>query len=227
MTHFFQPSQYLSVTTLSSCITMTLSLTMASLRPGTRFAIEGFIAGLFSTIFVAAYPILLSHTYTSFFAHVAASSSGSSDGKDVNRTSWKLLHYTNIISIMLVFPWLILSGELRDISRNCYFLDVAFFWLMMLGAGAAAFGTFVAGFLLTRATTPLTVIVSTYPRSALQSVLIVGLKLPTWSWVGVAMCWGSSVWYAVGRRRECVARAAFGWEDNDVRIGRGSRRLND
>jgi hypothetical protein len=193
LTHFFHRTQSLSVTTLSSCITMFLSLTVVSLRPGTRFAIEGFIAGVFSTFFVAAYPLLLSRTYKTFTAEFP----------DVTRAAWKLLHYTNVLAVVFLFPCALISGELRDISRNCYFLDVAFFWLMILGAGAAAAATFVFGFLLVVATTPLTMVVTTYPRSALQTVLLMGFKLPTWSWVGVLMCWGSSVWYAVGRRREC------------------------
>ena len=213
LTHLFYRSQSLSVTTLSSCITMVLSLGMVSLRPGTRFAIEGCIAGVFSTFFVAAYPILLARTYKTFTAAIAKAPGSvdlgndnilfSGDGKDDSRASWKLLHYINALSIAFILPWAILSGEFTDISRNCYFLDVAFFWLMVGGAGVAAWATFVTGFLLVRATTPLTMVVTTYPRAALQTVLLTGFKLATWSWVGVLMCWGSAVWYIVGRRREC------------------------
>lgn len=199
---------------------MVLSLAVVSLRPGTRFAIEGFIAGVFSTFFVALYPILLSSTYKAFSDRHAPNDSPhpftvdnsltdhssvvmSGDGKDATRSAWKLLHYTNLLSIMFLLPCALISGELRDISRNCYILDVAFFWLMMLGAGAAAWATFVTGFLLVRASTPLTMVVTTYPRSALQTVLLMGFRLPTWSWVGVLMTWGAGVWYIVGRRREC------------------------
>lgn len=45
-------------------------------------------------------------------------------------------------------------------------------------------------------------VASTYPRAALQALLM-PTKLPTWSWVGVLTCWGSSVWYLLGRRKEC------------------------
>jgi len=199
---------------------MVFSLAVVSLRPGTRFAIEGFIAGVFSTFFVALYPILLSSTYKTFSDRNAPNNPShlfnvgnsatdhssvlmSGDGKDATRSAWKLLHYTNVLSIVFLFPCALVSGELRDISRNCYILDVAFFWLLMLGAGAAAWATFVMGFLLVRASTPLTMLVTTYPRSALQTVLLMGFKLPTWSWVGVLMTWGAGVWYGVGRRREC------------------------
>ncbi|KAA8911079.1 hypothetical protein FN846DRAFT_463976 [Sphaerosporella brunnea] len=238
LTHFFQRTQSLSVTTLSSCITMLLSLTVVSVRPGTRFAIEGFIAGFFSTFFVAAYPLVLSHTYKAFSARhnldAAAANifstdlSGdgpllSGDGKDQTRAAWKLLHYTNFLSVFFLLFCALVSGELRDISRNCYFLDVAFFWLMILGAGAAAWATFVAGFLLVCASSPLTMVVATYPRSALQTVLLMGFKLPTWSWVGVLMCWGSSVWYVVGRRRECGMQ----WCEEERERGRERRRSVD
>ena len=147
---------------------MVLSLGAASLRPGTRFAVEGFLAGIFSTIFAAAYPIALSKTHRAFVENATslraildgdalsnkpAPANGvrlSGDGKDETRAAWKLLHYVNIISMVIVLFFALVSGEIRDISRNCYFLDVAFFWLMMLGAGAAAWATFVTGFLLVR-----------------------------------------------------------------------------
>lgn len=46
-------------------------------------------------------------------------------------------------------------------------------------------------------------VVAAYPRATLQTLLLMGLRLPTWSWVGVWTCWGSGIWYFVGRRREC------------------------
>jgi len=94
---------------------------------------------------------------------------------------------------------------------------------MMFGAGAAAWATFVSGFLLVSASTPLTMVVATYPRSALQTVLLIGFKLPTWSWVGVLMCWGSSVWYLVGRRKECGFSSFYGTEENEKMRGRRRR----
>ena len=199
---------------------MVLSLAVVSLSPGARFAIEGFIASVFSTFFVALYPILLSSTYKTFSDRNAPNNSShlftadnsstnhsgvfmSGDGNDATRSAWKLLHYTNLLSIIFLLPCALISGELRGISRNCYFLDVTYFWLLMLGAGAAAWATFITGFLLVRASTPLTMVVTTYPRSALQTVLLIRANLPTWSWVGVLMTWGAAVWYGVGRRREC------------------------
>ncbi|CAZ80659.1 unnamed protein product [Tuber melanosporum] len=213
-THLFTTNS-LSVTTMSSCITMVLSLAMAVLRPGTRFAIEGFLAGLFSTIFVAAYPILLTKAYKSVLrGNPNTIGSGdllgvgptdgmlSTDGGEETRSAWKLLHYVNVLSITMILPWIFLSGEFGDISRNCYILDLPWFWLMGLFSGLGAWATFVSGFLLLRATTPLTMVASTYPRTAFQALLMHG-SAPTWSWVGVLMCWGSSVWYLLGRRKEC------------------------
>lgn len=228
---------------------MTLSLAMACLRPGTRFAIEGFLAGIFSTIFVAAYPVLLSKTYKSLLKP-----SGNDDllgvgveteGKDETRTAWKLLHYTNFISILVVLPWVFLSGDWGDISRNCYILDVPWFWLLVVFSGIGAWGTFVGGFLLVKvsissimkfcmgrmanmdqATTPLTMVVSTYPRTALQT-LFMPPNLPTWSWVGVLTCWGSSIWYLLGRRKECGV-SFFNTVDGDepIQVTRGRARGN-
>ncbi|TGZ79544.1 hypothetical protein EX30DRAFT_365092 [Ascodesmis nigricans] len=226
LTHYLCRNQSLTITTLSSCIVMVLSLTMVSLRPGIRFAIEGFLSGLFSNLFVAAYPIFLARTWKIFNqcnnSTVSDFHSAGNTTQEEARSAWKLLHYVNFMAILIVFPFVLLSGEMRDISRNCYILDVAFFWLMLVGAGAAAWATFVSGFLLVRATTPLTMVVTTYPRSALQTMLLVGFKLPTWSWVGVLTCWGSSVWYLLGRRRECGISFFSVGDDDDV-LGRRSR----
>jgi len=238
-THLFTANSSLSVTTMSSCITMVLSLAMAVLRPGTRFTIEGFLAGLFSTIFVAAYPILLTKAYKSLLrGNSNTPGSGdllgvgptdrtlSTDGKEETRSAWKLLHYVNMLSIAMILPWVFLSGEVRDISRNCYILDLPWFWLVELFSGVGAWATFVSGFLLLRATTPLTMIASTYPRTAFQTLFMHG-SVPTWSWVGVLMCWGSSIWYLLGRRKEC------GVSFFHVEVGKGpfggdpARRLED
>lgn len=47
----------------------------------------------------------------------------------------------------------------------------------------------------------MTVVVTSYPRAAVQTVLLGG-KVGGVGWVGVAMCWASAGWYLVGRRRE-------------------------
>lgn len=131
---------------------------MACLRPGNRFAIEGFLAGIFSTIFIAAYPVLLSKTYKSLLSGspggvlsgdlLGVGADVEADQKDETRTAWKLLHYTNVLSILMVLPWILLAGEWGDISRNCYILDVPWFWLMILFSGIGAWGSFVGGFLV-------------------------------------------------------------------------------
>lgn len=137
---------------------MTLSLGMACLRPGNRFAIEGFLAGIFSTIFIAAYPVLLSKTYKSLLSGspggvlsgdlIGVGADAEVDQKDETRIAWKLLHYINVLSILMVLPWILLAGEWGDISRNCYILDVPWFWLMILFSGIGAWGSFVSGFLV-------------------------------------------------------------------------------
>ncbi|KAL7266737.1 hypothetical protein RUND412_010700 [Rhizina undulata] len=239
-TYFFHRQQPLSVTTLSSSITMVVSLLVVSLRPHTRFAIEGFLAGIFSALFVAAYPIMLVKTYKSFMPLQSSSSDpdllgdsfyepvgagGTGDDKEEARKAWKMLHYINVLSILLILPWAWISGEAGDVQRNCYFLDVPFFWFMIVAGGIAAWGSFVLGLAVVKATSPLTMIVTSYPKAAMQSVFLMHFKLPVWSWVGVLMCWGSAVWYALGRRKECgvsffnVEEGENGW--------RGRRRERD
>lgn len=154
-TYFFNSTyQSLSVTTLSSCITMVCSLAVLSVgSQGVRFAKEGFIAGIASTVFVAAYPVILTRTWRSWSQARTEDNrptSGPELEREEARSAWKLLHYVNFCAMVGVGLLALLSGEIRDIGRNCYILDVAWFWIMAALAGLAAWATFVCGFLLVR-----------------------------------------------------------------------------
>ena len=76
-----------------------------------------------------------------------------------------------------------------------------------------------------QATTPLTMVVANYPRTALQALFMHG-SVPTWSWVGVLMCWGSSLWYLLGRRKECGV-SFFNIEDGKGPFGRDMARRRE
>ena len=223
----------LSVTTLSSTLTLTFALAMVSLQPPFLVTWEGVVAGVFSSFFVAGYPVLLLNTYnrvleyhSPMYDEVLIESTSTmyfqGDGKSPARSHWKLLLYTNMMAIILTLPWIFISGEAGNISRNCYILDIPWFWLMILVGGIASWGVFVGGWMLVKATTPLTGNVVGGVRVAVQSVLLSGFRLPEWSWTGAVMAISSGVWYLLGRRRE----VGVTWGEGEV-MWEGERDRDD
>lgn len=93
-------------------------------------------------------------------------------------------------------------GQVPNIYRNIPFLDTAFFWAMQLFGGMGSWGVFTGTLLLVKATSPLSTTFVAVPRSAFQLAAINVLKLPPQSWVGVILCWISSMWFLLARRDE-------------------------
>lgn len=245
-----------SVPTLSSALTATLNLLVASIRPGERVTWESVVSGIFSSLFAALYPILLLRAYkrlvsdlvpqgdlllasepmssedssssssssssppaaaaaafTSVSASVSATTQPQSQPqhqppatsigtKEETRAYWRTLHYTSLMTIALLTPLVLLSGEPRQIHRNCYFLDVPWFWFLVVCSSLGSWAVFCATLLLIKATSPLTAQMVTLPRSAFQLVVLNKFRLPAHSWVGVAICWLGCLWYLIVRARE-------------------------
>ncbi|KAH8816029.1 hypothetical protein F5884DRAFT_667214 [Xylogone sp. PMI_703] len=198
-----------SVSTLSSTLTATLALLVATSRSNIRVTWESIVAGAFSSIFVALYPVQLHRTYKSLvsslvpqgdvlsYSNAPTDASGS---REEARATWRLLHYTSLVSILIFLPIVALSGEIGNIARNCYFLDVFFHWLMIACGGIGSWAVFLGTVVLTKTTSPLTTTFLFIPRAAFLLPILV--KTPVYSWVGLAMCWASCVWYMHGQRKE-------------------------
>lgn len=203
-----------SVTILSSTLCATLTLLVATTRTNVRVTWESIVAGVFSSLFVALYPVQIQRTYKSLVASLVPqgeligtfpSSNASADysgSKEETRAYWRLLHYTSLLSIIIFTPIVFLSGEIGNISRNCYFLDVFFHWLMVLCGGLGSWAVFFCTIALTRATSPLTTTFLFIPRAAFLLPIMSGWKMPAYSWIGIGMCWASCAWFMIGRRRE-------------------------
>jgi hypothetical protein len=56
--------------------------------------------------------------------------------------------------------------------------------------------------LLVKATSPLTATFVNIPRSAFQLTMLSMFKMPAHSWIGVVLCWISSLWFLVTTRNE-------------------------
>ncbi|RKF77169.1 putative gdp-fucose transporter protein [Golovinomyces cichoracearum] len=211
-TYFLAHTSY-SVATISSALTATLTLLVAIFPANVRVTLESIVAGTLSSIFVALYPIQIQRTYRALVSLVItqgeyANSSSSirandySGTKEESRAYWRLLHYTSLLSILIFIPIVILSGEIKNIWRNCYILDVFFHWLMVLCGGVGSWAVFWSTIALTRATSPLTVAFLFIPRAVFLSPIMLGWHLPLHSWIGVVMCWASSLWFLIAKRRE-------------------------
>lgn len=205
-----------SVTIWSSALAATINLIIAVHRSNVRITWESVVAGAFSTFFVALYPVQIQRTYKVFVSAIvpqgeilsgysATASTGAVDAsgsKEESRAIWRLFHYTSLVSILLLIPVVILSGELPDIYRNCYFADLFFPWLMMVCSGIGSWSVFFSTMVLVRATSPLTATFIFIPKAAFMLMTLEKFKLPTYSWVGVGMCWICSAWFMIGRIRE-------------------------
>lgn len=203
-----------SVATVSSALCATLTLLVATVRPNVRVTWESIVAGVFSALFVALYPVQLQRAYKSLVAQLVPqrdllgtfpSSSAAPDysgSREEARAYWRLLHYTSTLSILLFTPIVFLSGEVTDIYRNCYFLDVFFHWLMVVCGGLGSWAVFFATMALTRATSPLTATFLFIPRAAFLLPIMAGWKMPAYSWIGIGMCWASCAWFLRCRIKE-------------------------
>ncbi|KAF2670425.1 hypothetical protein BT63DRAFT_372583 [Microthyrium microscopicum] len=209
-----------SVATLSSCLTAWLNLLIASIRTRSIATWEAIVAGVFSILFVSLYPILLERTHklliasqvragdvlTSFSPttpyHDDSRGRIESGSKQSTRAYYQLLHYNSILSLIILSPMVLISGELPRIFRNCYFLDVFWFWFICACGGFCAFVVYSSSLAMVRATSPLTSCFVGVPRAAVQIVIFNNFRLPVHSWVGVALCWAGSGWYALVRREE-------------------------
>jgi hypothetical protein len=200
---------------LSSALVATLNLFFASYRSNVRVTWESVVAGVFSSIFVALYPIQLLRTYRIILAGLVPQGDAltgwptgaeESGNREETRAFYRTLHYTSVISLMILTPIIILSGEVSHIYHNIPFLDVPFFLAMMLFGGMGSWAVFSSTLLLVKATSPLTATFVSVPRSAFQLVAISLFKVPAPTWIGVILCWISSLWFLVARRNEGRSR---------------------
>jgi hypothetical protein len=199
-----------SGSTLSSALIATLNLLFATLRSNVRVTWESIIAGVFSSVFVALYPILLLRTYRIIVAGLVPQgdvlsgypTSDDLGNREETRAYYRTLHYTSLLSIAILTPIVILSGELGNIFHNIPFLDVPFFWTMIWCGAIGSWAVFSSTLLLVKATSPLTATFVNIPRSAFQLTMLSMFKMPAHSWIGVLLCWVSSAWFLITRRNE-------------------------
>ncbi|KAF8933301.1 hypothetical protein BGZ52_008105 [Haplosporangium bisporale] len=120
----------------------------------TNFSWPGLLAGVGSSVFVALYGIYVKKTLSI-----------------VDNNQWRLLHYNTAISIVLLVPIVMLSGEMGEILREVYFLRDMQFWFLMTVTGLAGFLINTAMFLQIKYTTALTNTISGTAKSCVQTLM--------------------------------------------------------
>jgi len=210
--YFLGGSQH-SASTISSALIATLTLAIAAIpQSSIQLAWDVVSTGVFSSVFVALYPVQLQRTYKALLASLipqgdllgslpSSNPPDFSGSKEEACAYWRLLHYTSLLSILLFTPIVILSGELAIIWRNCYVLDVFFHWLMVLCGGTGSWAVFWSTVALTRATSPLTTAFLFVPRAAFLLPVMARFSMSAYAWIGIALCWASCVMFALGRRK--------------------------
>jgi hypothetical protein len=198
---------------LSSALVATLNLLFATIRTNLRVTWESIVAGVFSSLFVALFPILLLRTYRTLVAglipqgdvltgYPSSTDGGEGGNREETRAYYRTLHYLSLVSLIILTPIVLLSGDVGNIWHNIPFLDVPFFWFMIWMGALGSFAVFVSTLLLVKATSPLTATFIAVPRTAFQLVMLSVFKMPANSWVGVVLCWVGSLWYLVAMRDE-------------------------
>jgi len=187
-----------------------------------RVTWESIVAGVFSSFFVALYPILLLRTNRAILAGLVPAGDVLTTGypvgddapgnREETRAYYRTLHYTSLLSLIILTPVVLLFGDVSHIWHNIPFLDVPFFWAMMWFGGMGSWAVFSSTLLLVKATSPLTTTFVSVPRTAFQLAMINLFKIPAPSWVGVVLCWISSVWFLVAKREEGRAGVRRGLE---------------
>ncbi|KAF8929976.1 triose-phosphate transporter family-domain-containing protein [Dissophora ornata] len=120
----------------------------------TNFSWPGLLAGVGSSVFVALYGIYVKKTLSI-----------------VDNNQWRLLHYNTTISIIMLTPIVLFSGEVGEIWNEVYFLSDTGFWILMTITGVAGFLINTAMFLQIKYTTALTNTISGTAKSCVQTLL--------------------------------------------------------
>ncbi|GAB7349254.1 hypothetical protein MBLNU459_g8409t2 [Dothideomycetes sp. NU459] len=212
--------QFYPVQTVSSAMFATLNLFIAFVPLADRVIWESVVAGAFSSLFVALYSVMLLRAYRRLVSDLVpqgdllampsdSSTTLSTGTKEETRAYWRTLHYTSVLSMLCLLPFVLVSGELNQIRRNWNFLDLPWFWFLVIAGGFSSGAIFSTTLLLIKATNPVTATFVSVPRSAFQLVLLSKFRLPVHGWIGVSLCWASCVWYMFARIREGRGRDKF------------------
>eukprot|EP01132_Coremiostelium_polycephalum_P007440 gene7440-9144_t len=152
-----------------------------------NFSWLGVIFGILSSFFVALYSI-----YVKRVLPVC-------DGNE-----WKLSIYNTGISILLILPLILISGEATTLLEQPI-LYTSKFWVYMTIAGIMGYLISIAIFMQIKHTSPLTNTISGTVKACVQTILAViiwGNEISFQNALGILLVIGGSFWYSIEARLE-------------------------
>ena len=171
-------------------------------------------AGILSSISAAAFPELLVNTYAIILAGQVEADIGritrlSTDLYHTSpitptdtRATYQLFHHLSILSLMMLLPIVVLSGEVQTILRDYQHLGEWWPWFLLSLSALGTFGSLVGTVLLAKATSPLTVNYMSVPLYTVIIVVLAKFMLEIYVWVGVGTVVVSSALFWRERIRE-------------------------
>ncbi|EGC39272.1 hypothetical protein DICPUDRAFT_27239 [Dictyostelium purpureum] len=169
-----------------ACLVVFLGFILGSVGE-VNFSWKGIVFGLLSSCFVALYSIYVKKVLPAC------------DGNE-----WRLSIYNTAISIVLMFPLLIISGEASTIMGE-KLLHSFTFWVYMTIAGICGYLISISVFMQIKHTSPLTNNISGTVKACVQTILAVmiwGNKITFQNGLGIAIVIGGSFWYSFIRYQE-------------------------
>ncbi|CCG82937.1 protein of unknown function [Taphrina deformans PYCC 5710] len=161
LSKYFSPDNTQSIYTAVSCLCLMSGQAIAALAssgsgmPGIN--LQGLLAGLVASLAFPIHNCLVKKNLAK-----------------VNHNALQMLHYIVVGALLMTMPLLLISGEVFDVFTNCYFLDEAGFWVMLLVLGLLGILTSISQFLLLTFTSPLTLVVLSFAKTALIQVPFAG-----------------------------------------------------
>ncbi|EGG20555.1 GDP-fucose transporter [Cavenderia fasciculata] len=152
-----------------------------------NFSWLGVTFGVLSSLFVALYSIYVKRVLPA-----------------CDQNEWKLSIYNTAISIVLILPLSIVSGEFQTIWMEPI-IYTGQFWLMMTIAGAMGYLISIAVFMQIKHTSPLTNSISATLKSCLQTILAVwvwGNEISFTNAIGIVLVIFGSFYYSFVRYQE-------------------------
>eukprot|EP00003_Mantamonas_plastica_P028593 TRINITY_DN6569_c0_g1_i3.p1 TRINITY_DN6569_c0_g1~~TRINITY_DN6569_c0_g1_i3.p1 ORF type:complete len:302 (-),score=91.32 TRINITY_DN6569_c0_g1_i3:26-931(-) len=128
----------------------------------------------------------------------------------VDKNQWVLLGYNTAMSIVFLFPFVLMSGDL-DTVFNYAPGEGTFFWQVMMLTGVFGFLINIAIFLQIKHTSPLTHNISGTAKACVQtvlSILIYGNPVPFMNAMGIFLTIAGSAWYSQIRYQEMQRKLA-------------------
>ncbi|KAJ1482675.1 triose-phosphate transporter family-domain-containing protein [Baffinella frigidus] len=119
----------------------------------------------------------------------------------VGRSSFRLMHYTTFVGLLLLLPVVHLSGELPGVMASPQ-LSSKLFWVFNTIAAVCGFGINVAFFNLINSSSPLTAHIVGCAKAALQawlSVMIFGNVVSPLNALGIVLTLAGSSLYSLER----------------------------